>query len=516
MASLIITTVGTMTTLHSPTRARTALLTVAASTAALLTAPLPQAVADPCTTYQAAAHADRARLRALGQNPSGSNSLSSGSSDAYDAAAEWPEDVRDSGQLSAGRNSPPWLRGKPGQLPVLRGHTEALHLLTGPGSPQRTHERFGIGGTDLGISFTDARGRMYFAFGDTMRCGGDLGWRSNVLLRTTDNNPADGIDDLQAWAPGGFRDSGYAGQFIPSLKDPGVEHTTIPTAGIAIGDTLYVDYMSVRSWGQPGEWVTNYAATMASTDGGTTWHRVEDSLRPNTTVGTPYGVGRHRGRAGEERTQQSALVARDGYVYRYSTPSGRAGDAILARFPEAQFPREDAAEFFVNGTWEATTPDRASAVFDAPVSEMSVTFNEHLQQYTAMYYSHGGMVLRMARHPQGPWSAPRVVVDEGTIPDLYGAFQLPSVDGNHLYFVATTWSNYNVMVMRTDLQQLYATPDPQARTRMAVPKSQGAATYNPRVDDGLSVERWVSYADDGTPSDVADYPGADTRSTHAQ
>src|SRR3954471_2872782 len=59
--------------------------------------------------------------------------------------------------------------------------------LTGPGS---SAEKFGVGGTDLGIAVALADGRTGFVFGDTFdecRAGGP-GWRSPVMLRSNDTS----------------------------------------------------------------------------------------------------------------------------------------------------------------------------------------------------------------------------------------------------------------------------------------------------------------------------------------
>lgn len=40
------------------------------------------------------------------------------------------------------------------------------------------------------------------------------------------------------------------------------------------------------------------------------------------------------------------------------------------------------------------------------------------------------------------------------MPDLYGGFLLPNQDDQHLYYVATAYSGYNVMLMRSDLDRV--------------------------------------------------------------
>ena len=46
----------------------------------------------------------------------------------------------------------PWITGSPdGGLPQLTGRTKAVEMVTGPGSPNDTIDRFNVSGTDLGI-----------------------------------------------------------------------------------------------------------------------------------------------------------------------------------------------------------------------------------------------------------------------------------------------------------------------------------------------------------------------------
>lgn len=91
-------------------------------------------------------------------------------------------------------------------------------------------------------------GKIQLAFGDTFS-GPNMtgGWRSNVLLLSTDTNLKNGLSLLQ---------TGYAYQFIkpaPSALFPffGSEVTIIPTAAISVLDQQYVNYMSVKSWDTP-------------------------------------------------------------------------------------------------------------------------------------------------------------------------------------------------------------------------------------------------------------------------
>ncbi|MCS4492545.1 DUF4185 domain-containing protein [Corynebacterium sp. ES2715-CONJ3] len=342
----------------------------------------------------------------------------------------------------------------PGQMPILQGATQSLHLLTGPGSPQRTHSRFGISGTDLGIAWSGPENYTYMAFGDTMSCdGADNGWRSNVLLRTVDKDYSDGLTLDEALTAGGWSSSGFAREIIGSLKVPGIEHTTIPTAGIYVNGAHYIDYMSVRRWGAPGYWDTNYAATVMSVDG-VNWSLVPESIRVNADAeNLPSIPGFSAYRHGNSHLQMSAFTHDDNYIYRISTKSGRDGSAYLSRAAKSEFPAENAFEYFDGSTW-TDDPAVELPLLDGRVSELSVTFHEGLGRWVVLYLDENGMVLRTAEKITGPWSSKRMLISRATIPDIYGGFILPHQNSGTLEWVASTWGAYNVLVMRTKLDEI--------------------------------------------------------------
>ena len=197
-------------------------------------------------------------------------------------------------------------------------------VITGAQSINDTEARDEIKGTDLGIMWTDERGQILAAFGDTFG-GGWTGpgseaadpaatdWRSNTLARSHDRNPADGM------AFSGFVTDhpGHAKELIPSLKRDGVEITTIPTGGINVGGRNYLAYMSVRHFGQPGQWTTNYSGIAYSDDDGQTWVDAPSARQPNTP-------------SFDDKFQMIAYARRDGFVYAFGTPNGHFGDAHLA------------------------------------------------------------------------------------------------------------------------------------------------------------------------------------------
>lgn len=380
---------------------------------------------------------------------------------------------------SSSRPATPWHNGESGYIPVLQGRTTTVELLTGPTSPNDTVKRFGIWGTDLGILWDNGASgderRMMMALGDTMGdcdVAGDQ-WRSNILLRSDDRDLRDGMRILDA--PMEDPETGLAKSILPRTGHP-AETTVIPTAGVEVGGTQYLRYMSVERWGDPGEWTTNYSALARSDDDGENWDPVSGTARRGTApMPTPGDVGEEFTRHTDG--QMSAFLKADGYVYEYLTPSGRSGSARLARVPEAQIEDMSAYEFWDGSGWVTEHRD-AVPVIGAPtintaVSELSVSYSEHLDRYIALYNNRANnIVMSQAEDPWGPWSGEDILVSYSQVPTLYGAFAHPwspavETDGKDLYFTMSTWDAYNVFLMRTDLSTIQPrnVPAPGARMR---------------------------------------------------
>ena len=140
--------------------------------------------------------------------------------------------------------------------------------LTGPGS---SAERFGVGGTDLGIAVALADGRTGFVFGDTFdecRAGGP-GWRSPVMLRSNDTS----LRSLNGGIT--FHDAvggDYARQLWnyqhdgPPWKGSGYS-TVLPADAITIDGRLYLFAMVNR-----GLHNVLWTEISYSDDCGDTWH----------------------------------------------------------------------------------------------------------------------------------------------------------------------------------------------------------------------------------------------------
>lgn len=323
----------------------------------------------------------------------------------------------------------------PGILYVGEAHRVAV--LTGPRSINDTPRRFGVSGTDLGITWRGARGEYLMAFGDTF--GPRLSdWRSNTLAVSTDTALADGMsfDSMVGDRPG------HAEELVPSRKIPGVEHTVVPTGGVSVGATDYLFTMSVRNWGEPGRWTTNSSGLARSTDGGRTWRDVATGRRPNTA-------------AFDDPFQLVTAVRRDGYVYLVGTPNGRHGEARLARVREGALAARSSYEYWTgpSGGWRKGPARAAVPLVPGPVGEVSLQYNEGLRSWMLMYLDERtqSLTMRLARDVTGPWTPQVVIASAGSYPQLYGGFLHPLSRGFDVYFAVSEFGGYNVSLMRLQL-----------------------------------------------------------------
>jgi hypothetical protein len=328
---------------------------------------------------------------------------------------------------------------------VLSGVSNVTRVaqLTGPDSPNAT-DRFGVAGTDLGSMF-EHDGKVWFVFGDTfgqrdpgLTGGGGGEWRSNVLGYTTDTDPTDGIR-LDGFVTG---DDGRAKELLSSEKVDNSEMTVIPTYGFSANGAMYLAFMSVRHWGAPGEWETNFSGLAKSTDNGRTWTKLD---RPRWD--------------GNSNFVQVSVAAVGDDLYFWGVTHGRFGGVKLMRVP-ANRVEDPAAYRYHAGTDDGEptwSPDenRAATVVQDTVGELSVVWNEHLRRWL-MSYSNGagGVTLREGITQWGPWGEPITLRSQQDVPGLYAPFQLPRFVGNGgstIYFTLSIWDPYNVYWFKADL-----------------------------------------------------------------
>jgi hypothetical protein len=396
----------------------------------------------------------------------------------------------------------------------LSPSTQFVNWVTGnyqTGNPliADTLARFGVSGTDVGVMWDNGmvddpttpynEHQVLIAFGDTfgLRTVPGEDWRFNVLMRSADTNLANGMDvpdgefgngnmfgGMPLWdVPPGRPYENYARRIInPEALPPGASAgiTLIPTAGISLptpgtqfGVTQYINFMSVTNWGAAGQWTTNFSGMAYSTDNGENWKVAPTSIRNND----PW--------SGNANFQQGALVRPgDGYVYSYGTPNGRQGAAYLSRVLEKDILDVSKYDYYSKGTaggwfgwgatpagWYKNNPAAATSVFGQDqgacgvanpgnqVSELSVQYNKQLKKYVTLYGDQfNNIVMRTSDTPQGAWSAAKVLIAQqpGGIyaPMMHPWSPSTMGSGSDLYWNLSLWSEYNVMLMRTDLTKV--------------------------------------------------------------
>ena len=393
---------------------------------------------------------------------------------------------------------------KPGQQ--LSPSTKFVDWVTGNNPLNNTQYWYGVTGTDVGVMWdngmvdnpatTDVNEhQILMAFGDTFGIAGypQDHWRPNILFRSADADLANGITltDPEWFTGSDFGGSPltyvppnapyqyFARQIIfPEGLPAGI--TLIPTAGISVPTpgtdynvTQYISFMSVTQWGSPGHWTTNYSAIAYSEDNGEVWTVAPQTVRYNQSW------------TGNQNFQQSAFVRPgDGYVYSYGTPNGRQGAAYVSRVPERDILNLSKYEYYSKGTpggwfgigatpagWYRNNPAAATPVFGQDtgacgianagnqVSEMSVQYNKSLNKYVVLYGDQfNNIVMRTADRPEGTWSTAKVL-----LPQQSGGIYAPMMHpwspstmgtGTDLYWNLSLWSEYDVMLMRTDLSKV--------------------------------------------------------------
>ena len=407
-------------------------------------------------------------------------SLALTTSEATTAAAWVPYSPWLNPQVSPSTNFVSWVTGKN----VYNDKTMA-----------NTLARYQIYGTDVGVMWDNGipddpatpwnENQVLIAVGDSFGSANMSGrWIYNTLFRSSDDDLSDGmtIPDGE-WFNGNM--FGGAPLSQPTQARPIINRpswlpnsvTLIPTAGISVstpgtefGATQYVSFMSVSNWGSAGRWTTNYSAIAYSTDNGENFTVAPQSVRYNSIF------------SGNRNFQQSAFVkGDDGYIYSYGTPNGRQGAAYIARVAEADILDVSKYEYYKKASsgwfgssparWVKGSPSSASAIIGKSggacgqtkpgytVSEMSVQYNDYLQKYIVLYGDQSNnIVMRTSDTPEGEWSEATVLMGQQT-GGIYAPMMHPWSPstvgtGSDLYWNLSLWSEYNIMLMRTDLTKL--------------------------------------------------------------
>ena len=202
--------------------------------------------------------------------------------------------------------------------------------------------------------------------------------------------------------------------------------------------------MSVKHWGEPGEWETNYSGLAKSIDNGQTWTRLASPRWP-----------------AESNFIQVSVTNIEGELYFWGVTHGRFGGVQLMKVRERDVERQDAYRYFTGTSgdgspqWSAEM-SAARTIVDGTVGELSVAWNTYVNRWL-MTYTDGGTEsarIREAASPWGPWSNAMTLVSQTHVTGLYAPYMLPDYTtngGRTIFFTLSKWGPYNVFWYQADL-----------------------------------------------------------------
>jgi len=133
----------------------------------------------------------------------------------------------------------------------------------------------------------------------------------------------------------------------------------------------------------------------------------------------------------------------DGWVYVYGRAAVSPGvySAELARVKPGDLCSREKYEYYTaEGSTAAWTSDAADAtpVLETAPEEFSVSYNEYLKGYLAVYYDpeSARVLARLARYPWGPWGEPAALLSCRREEYCYGAKEQPGFaaeDGKKIF-----------------------------------------------------------------------------------
>lgn len=333
----------------------------------------------------------------------------------------------------------------------FRVSVEKVAPLTGPDAPtdMRTAD---VCGTDIG-TMAELGDRIYFAFGDTFGFQGlacprfGPNWRSNVLAYTSEMDAENGIT-IDGWLS---NDDGKAvavteGAHQPAFTGENGEQTRIPTAMVAVGERLYLHYMSVHGFAaRGGEWSCNYSQFLYSDDAGQTWTETAEKFGGKDSKFNMLALSASAGRGNEDSA----------FVYAIGTACGRFGAGYAARVRSGSLADPSEWEYFDGSNWVKDSAF-AARVIPPIAGEGSLVWNAGLGRwmYTTLNQNAEAIQLHLADTPWGPFDETYDLVSGREYAALYGAYMTPrliSEDGRTFYFIMSQFGPYNTYVMKAEL-----------------------------------------------------------------
>jgi hypothetical protein len=329
-----------------------------------------------------------------------------------------------------------------------------------------TYTRYGVAGTDLGVSF-EHNGELIFLFGDTVgRNAFPFSGKDDSFAHTTDATVADGLNLTFYTA----KPEKFLPPWVPGVSQGAFE---VPMEGVEVNGVAYVFFTINHT-----EERTMGGSILAKLDDATLNFTYLYTFSTDKFINVHTAVVENQLLAGlPESTGEGLLI--------WGSGEYRASDPYLAFMPLESIEDKSALSYFAgltdsgNPIWSKSEADAQPLFHDPVIGELSVAWNQYLERWIMLYT---GVAMRSSPLPWGNWSEKQVLFNPFT-DDGYGHFiHLPGHDnitdptrddeiggtygpyiidkfttGNEqtstIYFTLSTWNPYTTVLMQAQLEK---------------------------------------------------------------
>jgi len=329
-----------------------------------------------------------------------------------------------------------------------------------------TYTRYGVAGTDLGVSF-EHNGELIFLFGDTVgRNAYPFSGKDDSFAHTTDSTVDDGLNLIFYTG----KPERFLPPWVPSVSQGAFE---VPMEGVDVNGAAYVFF------------TINH--TEARTMGGSILAKLNDATLNFTylyTFSTGKFINVHTAVVQNELLAGLPQSTGEGLLI-WGSGEYRKSDPYLAFMPLESIEDKSALSYFAglnsdgNPLWSKSEAD-AQPLFDDPViGELSVAWNQYLERWIMLY---SGVAMRSSPLPWGNWSAKQVLFNPFTDDGYEHFIHLPGHDNitdplredeiggpygpyiidkftkgddqtSTIYFTLSTWNPYTTVLMEAQLEK---------------------------------------------------------------
>jgi len=331
-------------------------------------------------------------------------------------------------------------------------------------TPSLTHTRYGVAGTDLGVSFEHG-GKLIFLFGDTvgnnsMRSSG----KDDSWAYTTDMNLDDGLELVFY--------TGAVGRFLPPVV-PGLSQGAfeVPMEGIDIDGVAYVFFTTNHTQQR-----TMGRSVLARLDDRTLSFTYLYSLSTDKFLNAQVVAVNNSDIVGLPQSTGRGLLIWGSGEYRKSDP-------YLAWMPYESIEDKSTIRYFKgtdalgNPAWSQNETDAVPLFHDPIIGEFSVHWNVYLERWIMLY---DGVFMRSSTKPWGQWSAKQTLFNavregytkfihwpgrdnlsdrfrESTFGGPYGPYVIEKFTTGTagrctIYFTLSTWNPYTTVLMKVTIE----------------------------------------------------------------